>query len=95
MHVLTLVMGYLFHSSLKMAALSMKICLSITDKILFYDIVNSPFDLTGIDTTDLASIDSSTASSSRFQCFKNLFLSVHNRKLTERERASWPVCSSA
>ncbi len=27
--------------------------------------------------------------------FKNLFLSVHTRKLTERERASWPVCSSA
>jgi len=22
-------------------------------------------------------------------------LSVHTRKLTERERASWPVCSSA
>jgi len=42
-----------------------------------------------------SAVTSQSTASSRSQCFKNLFLSVHTRKLTERERASWPVCSSA
>ena len=42
-----------------------------------------------------SAVTSQSTASSRSPCFKNLFLSVHTRKLTERERASWPVCSSA
>jgi hypothetical protein len=42
-----------------------------------------------------SAVTSQSTASSRSQCFKNLFFSVHTRKLTERERASWPVCSSA
>ena len=94
MQVLTLVIGQLFHSSLKMPALNIKICPSIADKILFSNIFNSistdkhaRTSTFSVDTSTV-SIDSWTVNNSRFLCYKMMFVCPHSKTNRKRERES-------